>query len=58
MDGFKHGKGKMNYPSQNFYEGDWKLDKKEGYGIMNWVNTKEKVSIKKKKLYLILSKLI
>lgn len=32
----------MTYPSGNFYEGNWKYDKKEGYGTMNWVNSKEK----------------
>lgn len=23
----------MTYPSGNFYEGNWKYDKKEGYGM-------------------------
>lgn len=32
----------MTYPSGNFYEGNWKLDKKEGQGTMNWISTKEK----------------
>jgi len=42
MNGYKHGLGKMSYPSQNYYEGNWKLDKKEGYGTMNWINSREK----------------
>ena len=32
----KHGKGKMVYPSGNYYEGDWAFDKKEGYGTLKW----------------------
>src|SRR5690606_30923060 len=39
--GFKHGKGKMIYASGNYYEGDWKFDKKSGYGDMNWLTTNE-----------------
>lgn len=29
----------MTYPNGNYYEGEWKYDKKEGYGVMNWVST-------------------
>lgn len=32
----------MTYPSGNYYEGNWKLDKKEGQGTMHWLNNKEK----------------
>ena len=33
----------MIYPSNNFYEGVWSADKKDGYGIMNWLTINEKV---------------
>lgn len=39
--GFKHGKGKMAYVSGNYYDGDWKYDKKNGYGEMYWLTTNE-----------------
>ena len=42
MNGYKHGMGKMTYPSGNFYEGNWKYDKKEGQGTMNWISSREK----------------
>lgn len=32
----------MLYPSGNYYEGEWRLDKKDGFGTMNWLTTKEK----------------
>lgn len=32
----------MTYPSRNEYEGQWKNDKKDGKGIMNWVNAHER----------------
>ena len=28
----------MIYPSENYYEGNFELDKKCGYGTMNWIN--------------------
>ena len=37
--GFRHGFGKMNYHSGNYYVGEWKLDKKDGQGTMYWENT-------------------
>lgn len=43
--GLKHGFGKIVYPSGNYYEGNWAFDKKEGYGVMYWSNTNEKVRI-------------
>lgn len=30
VNGCKHGEGRMTYPSGNYYEGEWKNDKKEG----------------------------
>ena len=42
--GMKHGKGKMTYPSGNYYDGEWLYDKKEGQGIMYWFDTNEKVN--------------
>lgn len=32
----------MMYPNGNHFEGDWKFDKKDGYGQMNWNTTNEK----------------
>ena len=32
----KEGRGRMVYPSGNYFEGDWKSDSKEGYGTMVW----------------------
>ncbi|CAK59186.1 unnamed protein product (macronuclear) [Paramecium tetraurelia] len=40
--GNKSGKGKMSYPSGNYYDGDFLMDKKEGYGVMFWLNSNEK----------------
>lgn len=40
--GNKSGKGKMQYPSGNYYDGDFLMDKKEGYGVMFWLNSNEK----------------
>jgi hypothetical protein len=42
-DGYRHGKGKIQFVSGNYYEGDWVNNKKEGTGTMNWVHNKEKV---------------
>ena len=42
IKGFKQGYGKYLYPSGNYYEGEWKYDKKEGYGTMYWNTVKEK----------------
>ena len=41
--GYKCGWGKMTYPSGNYYEGEWQLEKKHGYGTTHWVNSNEKV---------------
>lgn len=30
----------MVYPSQNYYEGEWQNDSKEGYGVMHWKEEK------------------
>lgn len=34
----------MYYPSGNFYEGEWKEDKKSGQGVMHWIDSREKYS--------------
>lgn len=39
--GVKHGEGKMIFPSGNFYEGNWRHNKKNGYGVMSWSTEKE-----------------
>jgi hypothetical protein len=31
----------MIYKSGNYYEGEWNMDKKEGYGVMHWLKTEE-----------------
>ena len=38
----KSGKGKMTYATGNYYEGQWRLNKRNGEGIMYWVTTNEK----------------
>lgn len=38
----KWGKGKMTYASGNYYEGSWKDNKRNGHGVMHWLNTNEK----------------
>ena len=41
--GFKEGQGVMTYVSGNRYDGNWKHNKKDGFGTMYWtVNTNEK----------------
>lgn len=42
--GYRNGKGKIQFASGNFYDGEWVNNKKEGNGTMNWVTNKEKVS--------------
>lgn len=32
----------MTYASGNRYEGSWQRDKKNGYGVMRWLNLREK----------------
>lgn len=32
----------MQYPSGNYYDGDFLMDKKEGNGVMFWLNSNEK----------------
>ena len=32
----------MLYPSQNYYEGEFYIDKKCGFGTMNWLSSTEK----------------
>ena len=34
----------MTYPSGNYYDGEWAHDKKEGQGIIYWLNNNEKVN--------------
>jgi hypothetical protein len=36
MNDFREGKGRMDYHSGGFYDGDWKNDLKEGHGIFDW----------------------
>lgn len=31
----RHGKGKMVYSEEKVYEGEWKEDKMDGFGVMN-----------------------
>jgi hypothetical protein len=40
--GLKQGKGTYYYLNGNIYEGDWKNDKKEGFGIFIYKTTNEK----------------
>lgn len=42
VNGNKQGKGKMSYPSGNYYDGEFYLDKKAGQGVMFWLNSNEK----------------
>lgn len=36
MNNKRHGYGVMQYPSGNSYEGEWRDDRKDGYGTMVW----------------------
>ncbi|CAN0532413.1 unnamed protein product, partial [Ectocarpus sp. 8 AP-2014] len=38
----RHGHGTMTYASGNVYEGEWVEDHKEGMGVMNWVERRER----------------
>jgi hypothetical protein len=38
----RDGEGSMTYASGNRYEGSWQRDKKNGYGVMRWLNLREK----------------
>ena len=42
MDGLKNGKGTYYYANGNIFEGIWKNDKKEGYGVYSYLTTGEK----------------
>ena len=35
-----HGKGKLLYKNGDVYEGDWKNDKRDGSGKLNYLNDK------------------
>ena len=41
-NGLKQGKGKLVYPSGNTFVGEWKFNKKNGEGTMEWIDCKEK----------------
>jgi len=38
----KWGEGKMTYSSGNYYEGHWENNKRNGHGVMHWLNLNEK----------------
>ena len=38
----KNGKGKIIYYNNNKYEGEWKNDKKNGEGCLEYINEQEK----------------
>ncbi|CAB1119143.1 unnamed protein product [Ectocarpus sp. CCAP 1310/34] len=38
----RHGHGTMTYASGNVYEGEWVEDHKEGMGVMNWKERRER----------------
>lgn len=38
----KNGRGTMVYASGNFYDGEWKDNKRNGEGMMMWKTTQEK----------------
>ena len=37
--GRRHGKGKMTWKGGDVYEGDWKLDRMDGWGTFKYVTT-------------------
>jgi len=44
MRGMKFGAGKMVYASENYYEGSWEYNKRNGHGEMHWLSTNERYS--------------
>lgn len=42
----KHGNGKMTYASGNYFEGEWKNNKRNGNGTMYWLTSNEKYFLK------------
>ena len=38
----KNGKGKIIYNNGNEYDGEWKNDKKNGEGYMEYINEQDK----------------
>jgi len=38
----KSGEGKMTYPTGNYFEGEWRENKRNGEGTMHWKTTNEK----------------
>lgn len=38
MFGKMHGKGEYVFPNGNSYKGEFKNDKRDGYGIYKWQN--------------------
>jgi hypothetical protein len=41
LDGLKHGKGKWtkgDFKAQSTYEGEYVMDKKDGYGEFHWAS--------------------
>ena len=38
----KCGPGKMTYNSGNYYEGEWRQNKRNGEGTMHWLSSNEK----------------
>ena len=40
--GMKWGQGKMTYSSNNYYEGNWENNKRNGHGVMHWLNSNER----------------
>jgi hypothetical protein len=37
--GCRHGKGKMTWKGGDVYEGDWKVDRMDGWGMFKYVTT-------------------
>lgn len=42
QNGLKSGQGKLVYPSGNTFVGEWKLNKKNGEGTMDWIDSGER----------------